>query len=114
MTKTRTAPSRRKFVRDAVLASAGASVLSFGAQALARHSDFVPAVIIGSGFGSAVAALRLGEAGVDTVVLERGRRWQSGAMATLSRRSSGRTVAPQAVFKSIITASLKAELQTLV
>jgi len=35
----------------------------------------VRAVVIGSGFGGAVAALRLGEAGVDTVVLERGRRW---------------------------------------
>jgi cholesterol oxidase len=33
------------------------------------------AIIIGSGFGGAVAALRLGEAGVDTLVLERGRRW---------------------------------------
>lgn len=35
----------------------------------------VPAIVIGTGFGGAVAALRLGEAGVDTVVLERGRRW---------------------------------------
>jgi cholesterol oxidase len=33
------------------------------------------AIVIGSGFGGAVAALRLGEAGVDTIVLERGRRW---------------------------------------
>ena len=35
----------------------------------------IPAIVIGSGFGGAVAALRLGEAGVDTIVLERGRRW---------------------------------------
>ena len=33
------------------------------------------AIVIGSGFGGAVAALRLGEAGVPTLVLERGRRW---------------------------------------
>jgi cholesterol oxidase len=31
--------------------------------------------VIGSGFGGAVAALRLGEAGIQTIVLERGRRW---------------------------------------
>jgi cholesterol oxidase len=33
------------------------------------------AIVVGSGFGGAVAALRLGRAGVDTLVLERGRHW---------------------------------------
>jgi len=33
------------------------------------------AIVVGSGFGGAVAALRLGEAGVRTLVLERGMRW---------------------------------------
>lgn len=33
------------------------------------------AIVIGSGFGGSVAALRLGQAGVDTLVLERGREW---------------------------------------
>lgn len=33
------------------------------------------AIVIGSGFGGAVAALRLGRAGFRTTVLERGRRW---------------------------------------
>src|SRR3954465_14607825 len=33
------------------------------------------AVVVGSGFGGAVAAYRLGRAGVRTTVLERGRRW---------------------------------------
>jgi cholesterol oxidase len=33
------------------------------------------AIVIGSGYGGSVAALRLGEKGVDTLVLERGRRW---------------------------------------
>ena len=35
----------------------------------------IPAIVIGSGYGGAVAALRLGEAKIETVVLERGRRW---------------------------------------
>merc|ERR1711934_1015017 len=35
----------------------------------------VQAVVIGSGFGGAIAAHRLGEKGIETLVLERGRRW---------------------------------------
>lgn len=38
----------------------------------------VPAVVVGSGYGGAVAALRLGEKKVDTIVFERGRRWTPG------------------------------------
>ena len=37
-------------------------------------ADF-QAIVVGSGYGGAVTALRLGEAGVETLVLERGRRW---------------------------------------
>jgi cholesterol oxidase len=67
--------SRRQFLRGGILAAAGASVLGSSARSWARHSDFIPALVIGSGFGGAVAALRLGRAGIETLVLERGRRW---------------------------------------
>ena len=35
-------------------------------------------IVIGSGFGGGVAALRLAEAGVPVTILERGRRWATG------------------------------------
>lgn len=34
-----------------------------------------PAIVIGSGFGGAVAALRLAERGIEALVIERGRKW---------------------------------------
>ncbi|WP_457664356.1 GMC oxidoreductase [Streptomyces brasiliscabiei] len=37
--------------------------------------DNAPAIVIGSGYGAAVAALRLGQAGIRTLVLEMGRAW---------------------------------------
>ena len=40
--------------------------------------DDVPSVVIGSGFGGAVTALRLGEAGIRTMLLEQGKRWPIG------------------------------------
>ncbi|MBW4720596.1 GMC oxidoreductase [Saccharothrix obliqua] len=63
--------SRRGFLGAATLA-AGAL---FTGRATAA-SDHVPAIVVGSGYGASVAALRLGEAGVRTLVLEMGQRWQ--------------------------------------
>jgi cholesterol oxidase len=40
--------------------------------------DAYGAIVIGSGFGGAVAACRLAQAGVDVAVIERGRRFPSG------------------------------------
>jgi cholesterol oxidase len=41
--------------------------------------DQFEALVIGSGFGGAVAACRLAQAGVDVAVVERGRRWPPGS-----------------------------------
>jgi len=82
MVAPRPASTRREFLRITAL-GAGAAVAS---GALGRFGSLaaygtVPnlagktAVVVGSGFAGAVAALRLGQAGVRTIVLERGKRW---------------------------------------
>jgi cholesterol oxidase len=48
---------------------------------MTEHNEHVEAVVIGSGFGGAVAAYRLAEAGVPVVVLERGRTYGPGDFA---------------------------------
>ena len=66
---------RRQFLKTAILAS-GSLIAPIARNSFANANDeTIKAVIIGSGFGGAVAALRLGQAGVKTIVLERGRRW---------------------------------------
>lgn len=48
-------------------------------------NDF-DAIIVGSGFGGAVSALRLAEAGYDVLVLERGRRWKREEYPSITRK----------------------------
>jgi cholesterol oxidase len=47
--------------------------------------DSYEAVVVGSGFGGAVAACRLAQAGVDVAVLERGRRYEAGGFPRPAR-----------------------------
>lgn len=56
---------RRQFIQAMLAATASIAVPSI-ASATYRGEECLEALIIGSGFGGAVAALRLGEAGIKT------------------------------------------------
>lgn len=71
--------SRRKFIQRSSLLAAS-SVLSLGCSDNGDSSNNARggggrAVVIGSGFAGSVAALRLAQAGIPTIVLERGQQW---------------------------------------
>ena len=65
--------TRRKFLKSSALLTAATAVgCSNGSS---PDPAFRQAVVIGSGFAGSVAALRLGLAGIPTMVLERGQDW---------------------------------------
>ncbi|WP_405981038.1 GMC oxidoreductase [Streptomyces sp. NBC_00158] len=75
--------TRRQLGLNALRAAAALGITRIGLGAAAAApaepaaAQYAPAVVVGSGYGSAVAALRLGQAGVRTVVLEMGRLWDT-------------------------------------
>lgn len=80
--------SRRDAVKLGTVLAAGAAAGPLLSTSQKAHAATVgglssaihrEAIIIGSGFGGAVTALRLTQAGIDTLLLEKGRRWVRSA-----------------------------------
>lgn len=69
--------TRRHILGVAALQTAATLGLTRIGLQSARAVDNSPATVAGSGYGGAVAALRLGQAGIRTLVLETGRLWNT-------------------------------------
>ena len=75
--------SRRRFLYGtAAVAALGTGVAACGPRRDASDEPAAPrdhhsAIVVGSGYGGGVSALRLGQAGIDTLLLEKGRHWDT-------------------------------------
>ncbi|OBC15063.1 cholesterol oxidase [Mycobacterium sp. 852013-50091_SCH5140682] len=75
-----TVMSRRRFLGTGAAAALGACGAGWWVQRGVDRSEpraHYAAIVIGSGYGGGVSALRLGEAGIETLLLEKGRLWDT-------------------------------------
>jgi len=92
---------RKKFIKTGILAISGFYFLStdlFQAMQLKndRHEEKIidaPIIIIGSGYGGAVSALRLCEAGKKVIMLEMGLNWEKSELPFSSMLKPGKSAA---------------------
>ena len=71
--------SRRSFLGGAAgiaMGAVGAGAFELVSQRSATRPHY-RAIVIGSGYGGGVSALRLGQAGIETLILEKGRWWNT-------------------------------------
>ena len=75
--------SRRNFIKGVALSTAAiagpSTALAMSIKPPPTSQRSVKALVIGSGFGGAVCGLRLAEAGIKTLMLERGQWWEPEA-----------------------------------
>ncbi|MCB0508535.1 MAG: GMC oxidoreductase [Chitinophagales bacterium] len=74
----KTSLSRRKFVKLSALAGVASTLPLSGCKKtplLPNDNNYSEAIVIGSGFGGSVAALRLGQAGIQTTMFEMGKEY---------------------------------------
>jgi cholesterol oxidase len=113
--------------RRTFLAAGAAGAVAAGVPVAARAAT-VPTireehrvVVVGSGFGGGVAALRLARAGVPVTLLERGRRWVAGpnidtfpTPSTLDKRALWYESAPELFGRPVLFDRYAGVLQTVV
>ena len=82
--------SRREFIKSAALAGGfvGLTPLASALAAATKKRSYKKAVVVGSGFGGSVTALRLSLARIPTALIERGKSWTYRGVNTFPTNAS--------------------------